>query len=242
MAQFKAMAAMFDGKFRPDLVALWDAFSKDFGGGLGHESALVVDLKGTAPAVPGVAQEVVDKAKVPRLSIVAPVTDRAKLAASWDKINTTLTGTLAKVGEMTGQQIPMQKPISSEKSGNTTWFFPLPFFTDDFLPSVTVGDKWFVASSSKNQALDLIAKADAGGEPRNGFWFSMNFKVLEKYSKETYALIDENSEALMGKAFTDAQKKNAKNAIAILGDLDNLTVHGRREAGVLRSSVHFKTR
>lgn len=242
MAQFKAMAAMFDGKFRPDLVALWDAFSKDFGGGLGNESALIVDLKGTAPAIPGVPQQVVDKARVPRLSIVAPVTDRAKLAASWDKINTTLTGTLAKVGEMTGQKIPMQKPISSEKSGNTTWFFPLPFFTDDFLPSVTVGDKWFIASSSKNQALDLIAKADAGGETRDGFWFSMNFKVLEKYSKETYALIDENSEALMGKAFTDAQKKNAKNAIAILSDLDNLTVHGRREAGVLRSSVHFKTR
>ena len=129
------------------------------------KARLIVDLKGSAPAVPGVAQEVVDKAKVPRFSIVAPVTDRAKLAASWDKINTTLTGTLAKVGEMTGQQIPMQKPISSEKGGNTTWFFPLPFFTDDFLPSVTVGDKWFVASSSKNQALDLIAKADAGGSP-----------------------------------------------------------------------------
>ena len=242
MAQFKAMAAMFDGKFRPDLVALWDAFSKDFGGGLGNESALVVDLKGTAPAVPGVAQQVVDKAKVPRLSIVAPVTDRAKLAASWNMINTTLTGTLAKVGEMTGQQIPMQKPISSEKSGNTTWFFPLPFFTDDFLPSVTVGDKWFVASSSKNQALDLISKADAGGETRNGLWLSMNFKVLEKYSQETYALIDENSEALMGRSLTDSQKKLVKDSIAVLGDLDKLTVHSRREAGVLRSSVHFKTR
>ena len=47
---------MFDGKFRPDMVALWDAFSNDFGGGLGHESALVVDLKGAAPAVPGIPQ------------------------------------------------------------------------------------------------------------------------------------------------------------------------------------------
>ena len=242
MAQFKAMAAMFDGKFRPDMVALWDAFSNDFGGGLGNESALIVDLKGTAPAVPGVAQEVVDKAKVPRVSVISPVTDRAKLAGSWDKINTTLTGTLAKVGEMTGQKIPMQKPISSEKSGNTTWFFPMPFFTDDFLPSVTVGDKWFVASSSKSQALDLITTADAGGETRDGLWFRMNFKALEKYSKETYALIDENSDALMGQSLSDSQKKLIKNSIAILGDLDDLTVHSRREGGVQRSSVHFKTR
>ena len=242
MAQFKAMATMFDQKFRPDMVALWDAFGNDFGGGLGHESALIVDLKGTAPAVPGIPQEVVDKAKVPRVSIVAPVTDRAKLAGSWDNINTTLTGTFAKVSEMTGQKIPMQKPLSSEKSGNTTWFFPMPFFTDDFLPSVTVGDKWFVASTSKNQALDLIAKADAGGATRDGLWFSMNFITLEKYAQETSALIDDHAEALTGQPFTDLQKKTIKSAIAILGDLDSLTAHSRREAGVLRSSVHFKTR
>ena len=36
----------------------------------------------------------------------------------------------------------MQKPMSSEKDGFTTWFFSMPFFNDDFLPSVTVGDKW----------------------------------------------------------------------------------------------------
>jgi hypothetical protein len=157
-------------------------------------------------------------------------------------MNTTLTGTLAKVSEMTGQEIPMQKPISSERSGNTTWFFPMPFFTDDFLPSVTVGDKWFVASTSKNQALDLIAKADGGGATRDGLWFSMNFKTLEKYAQETSALIDENAEALMGAPLTVQQKKTIKNAIAVLGDLDSLTAHSRREAGVLRSSVHFKTR
>ncbi|MGL4398601.1 MAG: hypothetical protein ACRCXD_01925 [Luteolibacter sp.] len=242
MAQFKGMAAMFDSKFRPDMVALWDAFANDFGGALGHESALVVDLKGGAPAVPGIPQAVVDKAKVPRISVVAPVTDRTKLTSSWEAINATLTGTLAKVGEITGQEIPMQKPISSEKNGNTTWFFPLPFFTDDFLPSVTVGDKWFVTSTSKNQALDLIAKADAGGASRDGFWFALDFKTLEKYAQETSALIDENAEALMGVPLTDSQKKTIKNTIAVLGDLDRLTSHSRREAGVLRSSVHFKTR
>ena len=242
MLQFKEMAKMFDEKFRPDMVELWDAFNNDFGAGLGTESAMIVDLNGTAPAIPGIPQQVVDKAKVPRISIIAPVTDRAKLAGSWEKMNTTLTGTLAKVSKMTGQKIPMQKPISSEKNGNTTWFFAVPFFTDDFLPSVTVGDKWFVASSSKNQALDLIAKADTGGETRDGLWFSMNFKALQKYLTETYTLIDDNAEALMGESQTDQQKKNVKDAITALSDLDNLTVHSRREAGVLRSSVHFKTR
>ena len=242
MVQFKEMAKVFDEKFRPDMVALWDTLSNDFGGSLGHESALVVDLKGSAPAIPGVPQAVVDGAKVPRISIIAPVTDRAKLTGSWDKINTTLTGTLAKVSEMTGEEIPMQKPLSSEKNGNITWFFPMPFFTDDFLPSVTVGDKWFAASSSKTQALDLIAKAEAGGETSSGFHFSLNFKALEKYADETYQLIDRNSDELMGGSMSADQKKLIKDSIAIVSDLDKLTVHSRRESGVLRSSVHFKTR
>ncbi|MES2922607.1 MAG: hypothetical protein V4819_13730 [Verrucomicrobiota bacterium] len=242
MAQFKEMAKLVDGKFRPDLVALWDAFGDDFGGSLGHESALVVDFKGGAPSVPGIPQKVLDNARVPRISIIAPVTDRAKLSGSWTKMNTTLTGTLAKISEMSGQEIPMQKPMSSERSGNTTWYFSMPFLTDDFVPSVTVGDKWFAASTSKNQALDLIAKADTGGETRTGFWLSLSFKNLEKYSNETLNLVNENAQAMMGSPLPEEQKALIQKSISILGDLDKLTVHSRREGAVLRSSVHFKTR
>lgn len=242
MAQFQEAAKLFDTQFRPDMLSLWDAFSNDFGGSLGKESAIVVDLKGGAPAVPGIPQVIVDKGRVPRITLVAPVTDRVKLSGSWDKMNTTVTGTLKKISEMTGQEIPMQKPISSEKNGAVTWFFPLPFFTDDFLPSVTVSDKWFAASSSKNQALDLINLADTGGQTREGFWFSINFKALETYAKETYQLIDENSAELMGGSISADQKKLVQDSIGLLGDLDKLTVHSRREAGKLRSSIHFKTR
>lgn len=241
VTKFKEMAKMFDGKFRTDMIALWDA-GDEFGSSLGKERAFVVDLKGGAPAVPGIPQNVLDKAKVPRISMVAPVTDRAKLSGSWDKMNTTLTGTLAKISEMTGQEIPMQKPMSSERSGNTTWFFPMPFLTDDFVPSVTVGDQWFAASTSKNQALDLIGKATAGGETRNGLWFSMNFRALETYADETFKIVDENAEAITGAGLTPEQKKHAKDAIKVLSDLDKLTVHSRLEGAVQHSSVHFKTR
>lgn len=239
MVQFKEMAKMFDTTFRPEVVALWDAFSGDFDDSLGNERAWIVDLNGAVPAIPGIPQPVVDDGKFPRMSMVAPVTDRAKLAASWEKMNTSLTGVFAKVSEMTGKEIPMQKPISSEKDGYTTWFFALPFFNDDFMPSVTVGDQWFAASTSKNQALDLINKAAAGGEPRTGLWFTMNFKALEKFSQETLKLLDKNSEAL---GISAENMKDTAKFIETLEDLDKLTVHARREGGTLRSSVHLKTR
>jgi len=242
VTKFKEMAKMFDSKFRPDAIALWDAYNTDFGDSLGGESALIVDLKGSAPAIPGIPQSVVDKAKVPRISFIAPVTDRAKLSGSWSKMNSTTTTLLGKVSEMVGQDLPMQKPLSSEKNGLTTWFFPMPFFNDDFLPSVTVGDQWFAASTSKNQALDLIAKATAGGETRTGLWFSVNFQALQTFADESYKTFDENAEAVTGAALTTEQKKHARDAISTLSDLDKLTVHSRREGSVLRSSIHFKTR
>lgn len=239
MVQFKEMAKMFDTRFRPDAVAMWETFSGDYNGSLGQERAWVMDLNGSVPAIPGIPQAVVDAGKFPRITMVAPVADRAKLATSWQSMNTSLTGVLAKIGEMTGKEIPMQKPISSEKDGNTTWFFPMPFFNDDFLPSVTVGDRWFAASTSKNQALDLVSKASTEGQARTGLWFSMNFKALGKFSEETLALLEKNSEALG----VDAnQMKESAKFIAALDDLDKLTVHARREGGVLRSSVHLKSR
>ena len=243
MTQFKEMATMFDSKFRADLVAMWSAFSNDFGSSLGHECALVIDLDGSLPAVPGIPQPIVDEAKFPRISMVAPVTDRAKLSSSWEKMNTSATTILANISEMLGQDIPMQKPISSEKDGNTTWFFSLPFFNDDFLPSVTVGDKWFAASSSKNQAIDLISKADTSTQTRNGLFLSVNFKALQKFSSETLEVIRKNSDSLPnGVILSESDMKDAANVINILDDLDSFTVHARREGGIMRSSVHLKTR
>lgn len=239
MVQFKEMAKMFDTTFRPDVVALWQAFSGDFGSGLGNESAFILDFKGAVPAIPGVPQPVVDQAKFPRLSVVAPVTDRAKLASSWQKMNASTTSILGKISEMSGQDIPMQKPISSEKDGFTTWFFSMPFFNDDFMPSVTVGDKWFAASTSKNQALDLLRAADKGGETRSGLWFSVNFNTLRKYSEETVGVLEKNKDDL---GMDEDDLAVVRKVIAATEDLDTLTVHARREGGALRSSVHFKTR
>lgn len=246
MAQFTQMAKMFDTQFRPDAVALWDAFSGDFGGALGKERACVVDLNGAVPALPGLPSNVVDQGKFPRISIVAPVADRAKLAASWQTMNTSITAILAKISEMTGQQIPMQKPISSDKNGFTTWFFALPFFSDDFIPSVTVGDKWFAASTSKNQALDLVNKAAKNADAPTGLCFTLNFKALQKFSRETFKLLGEDAQGAKGvlgaQNIPAAKMKNARDFIDALDDLDKLSVHIRREGGVMRSSTHFKTR
>ncbi|HVJ46620.1 MAG TPA: hypothetical protein VM511_09570, partial [Luteolibacter sp.] len=244
LAQFKEMSKLFDEKFRGDAVGLWQALSGDLADGLGRESAVVIDVKGTVPAIPGIPQGVVDQGKFPRISIIAPVVDRSKVASSWDKLNKGSTSILAKISEISKQEIPMQKPISSEKNDLVTWFFPMPFFTDDFVPSVTLNDKWFVTSTSKLQAQDLVAAASKGNEGKKGLAVKLNVAALQKYAQETLKVIDANSQAIFGDDLESYQteKERITKVIDAFGDYESLTLHGNRDNGVLRTSVHFKTR
>ena len=238
MLNFKEGVGLFEGKFRPHLVAMWEALGGDFSTGLGGETALIVDLSGTVPPIPGVPQSVADDAKFPRVSVVSPVSDRAKLAAAWEKMNVGIAGVLKEVGAMQGQEIPMQKPISSERDGYTTWFFSMPFFNDDFMPSVTVGDEWFAASTSKNQALDLLAKAGSG-EAGKGLRMHVNFAALAAFANETLEVLAKNPDAV---PVDPDDMEQVRKLAAALEDFDKLSVHVRRENGQLRSSIHFKTR
>jgi len=244
--QFQAGAKVFDTEFRGDVVTLIDALRGDFSTALGNEGALVVDLKGSVPPVPGIPQAVADKGKFVRASWIAPVTDRSKLSVSWDKINGATANLLKKVSGMAGQEIPMQKPMSSEKNGFTTWFFAMPFFNDDFVPSVTVGDKWFVASTSKLQALELTKAAEEGKEGRQGFWLEVKFDPIRRFGQDWLKLVDENATALFGEEdekldeFRD-NKPDIEKSLAVLEDVEALTVHARRENGQLRGSVHLKS-
>lgn len=246
MKQFKEGMNVFDTKFRADTLSLLDGLRGDLSSGIGNESALVVDLKGSVPAIPGIPQVLVDKGRFVRASWIAPVTDRSKLASGWDKMNESTTKILKSVSELAGEDLPMQKPMSSEKNGFTTWFFSMPFFNDDFVPSVTVGDKWFVASTSKLQALELTAAAGKETSDRTGFYLKVKLDPLRSFGNDWLKLVDDNSATVFADQ-ADAldefkiNKKNIEKGLVALGDFDSITAHVRRESGHIHGSIHFKT-
>jgi len=247
MVQFKQMATMFDTQFRADLVGLWDAFGNDFASGLGTESAFIIDMKGTMPAVPGVPKPILDHARIPRMAMVSTVDDRTKVASAWQKMNTSITSMLAKASEMAGTEIPMQKPMSSEKDGYTTWFISMPFFNDEFLPSVTVGDKWFAATTSKNHALDVLKQAESAVAGPGGMTFRMNFKVMQTYGRDMLKMVEDNASGIFGDDSSELENFNSSKqdiikALDAMNDLDSLTVKAFLDGSVRRSTIHFKTR
>ncbi len=241
--KFKQGFGLFNEKFRTDTIGVWDAL-QTAESGLGTETAILVDLKGAMPPIPGLPQEVVDAGKFVRASLISPVTDRAKLQESWTKLDGSLRNVFKTMSEMSGEEIPMQKPISSDKNGFTTYFFSFPFFNDDFLPSVTVGDKWFVASTSKLQALDIANAADSAGEDKTGAWFEFDFDTLRTFSADWVTLLEKHGEAAMGSNFEEfkTQIPRIQKGLTAFAEFDSLSISERVEGGKLRSSIHFKVR
>ncbi|MDB6077199.1 MAG: hypothetical protein JWO82_946 [Akkermansiaceae bacterium] len=242
-AQFKSGLGLFDTKFRADVVGLFGGLQTT-GAGLGKETGFIVDLKGKLPPIPGIPQELVNEGHSIRISSIAPVTDRSKLSDGWTKINGATTNILKTVSEMSGNQIPMPQPTSSEKNGVVTWFFPLPFFNDDLMPSVTVSDKWFVTSTSKLQAQDLVATAEAGKTDRKGAWLELNFKALRKFGSQWVDLVDKYGDKVITNAdeLTEfrAQLPTIRKGLAAAAEWDKLDFYTRKEGGKIRGTIHFK--
>ena len=244
--QYNASLQMFEQIFRGDLLEIWKALRANMAEGLGSESALVVDLSGTLPTAPMLPEPILKEGKIPRVAYVSTVDDRKKLQTSWTRLNAAIERLLGKVSEMTGADIPMQIPMSSEKDSLKTWFVPIPFQNDDFVPSVSVSDDLFFASSSKRFAEGLATLAGEGGEEsRQGVWLNVDMKVMHSYAEQWLALIEDNAEELMTASEIEdfnANKEMLQVAISALGMIDGLNYHMRSEAGKTRTSLHLKTR
>ncbi len=237
MASFREKLIEFDQKYRAEAVTLWSSMSAACDG-LGGEKALVLDLKGAVPAVPGAPAALIEKGNLPRISFLAPVSDRTKLATAWQEANSAITSILESAGEDTGTPIPMQTPMSTKENGDTTWFFPLPFFTDNFLPSVTVSDDLYAVSTSKTQALDLFKAARKATPGRPGLYVAFRSKPMGEFIDKTIRIIEDSPE--MGLDPQDAKLAEFKKVLDALEEFEGFTVHAREEGGTLRVSSHFK--
>ena len=243
--QFLEGFTLFDKKMKGDALALWKGM-RTSEAGLGMESIMEVDLAGSWPTVPGVPEPVIEKGLAPRISYLSPVTDRAKLAESWEQVEGAATGILKTVSEMMDEDIPMQKPMSSQNDGLKTWFFPIPMQTDDFVPSVTIDDELMIMSTSKERAIALAEMAKKEGSAEKGMVMVMNFAPLQAFLSNWYTLIAEDPAAVLKdedtlKNFQESQEI-FESMIRGVGELHSLRIHIRMENGQLRSSSHFKTK
>ncbi|WP_411847128.1 hypothetical protein AAFN60_06710 [Roseibacillus persicicus] len=235
----------FNDSMKDDALALWKGLLLT-DEGVGTESIMEVDLAGSWPTVPGVPEEIVQEGLAPRISIVSSVKDRAKLGESWKQVEGAASNLLKTVSEKVGENIPMQKPMSSQTDGLKTWFFPFPMQTDDFVPSVTLDDEVMVMSTSKERAVALAKAAKKRGSGKTGIVVEMRFDPLRAFLADWLALVDKNPEGIIPNAemleFYQDNKETIAAVVESLAEFDRVTSHTRLEDGQLRTTTHFKTK
>ncbi|SHJ27719.1 hypothetical protein SAMN02745181_1633 [Rubritalea squalenifaciens DSM 18772] len=243
---FSSNFQMFDGMLREDLLQVWKALRVDLAKGLGSESALVVDIKGTLPTIPGIPKPLLENGTVPRISYVSTVDDRQKVGQSWDKLNVSVESILAKISQMTGKNIPMQKPFKSTNEGLTSYTFPIPSTHQNCTPAAVVSDELFFLTSSPDFSTELSKKYDKSKLADPGATMTLDFEVLQKWAQQWYDLVDKHGEEFMSESemddFNEEVKPQVDKLFKAMDELDHLKIHTRMEEGELRSSLHLKVK
>ncbi len=244
-AQLGGYADMFESEFRADMVALWQAYGNGVRHGLGREAAVVLDLKGTMPAFPGVPRAIVENAGFPRVAMICEVTDRERLANSWDELHRSGANLVEKFGKMAELDWNMPRPVRTESGGFTSWFMSMPFFDDEFLPSVTLDDQWFAAGTSRNQAVELLSGLEHL-EPvaAGGLRARIDFRVLADFQRAQLAVLEHHSDEIEGmdEESIGALRSQWIALIEGLEEFEELRVRCWKDNGTARTSVHLKTR
>ncbi|MFU8894560.1 MAG: hypothetical protein ACNA8L_13135 [Luteolibacter sp.] len=239
-------AAVFENDFRSDFLNIWHAISRDMREGLGRESAIVVDLKGTVPAIPGVPKAIVGQPDSPRATYLAPVVNRERLGAAWEKIHSSTTNITTRIGEFQQREIRMPRPIRSESGSLTSWFLPLPVFDDEFLPSVTLNDNWFAMGTSRNQAVDLIARLESlDPRPGGGLQLKVNFRLIAESLRSQIAILMENRDSILEAnelvaAEFDKGIEKLETFTTGIEELETLEAQCWEEAGSTRTRIHLR--
>jgi hypothetical protein len=238
--RFRDGFRVFDEVFREDLGEAWSSLSGDLDASLGSERAYVIDFKGTPPIMPDVPTDILRDLPFPRISMIAPVKDRANLGQAWSRLDVVMQRMIGKTGELIGQPVPKLQPIDSERNGFTTWCFPFPVFTDGFMPSVSLNDSWFAASTSRGQAIDLLSSAsDPLSNESRGVWVSVGMDALRDGMKTLCQVMRAHPETFE----TDpAQIDSFVAFLDATSELQRVDLHARRDAGQLRTSIHIRTR
>ena len=180
--------------FGPKLGKIWSIMTDQVFPGLGDESALIIDLKGSLPKIPAAPRALVNEGKAPRIAMANTVKDRKKLTQAWEELVPAVNDVLAAIpGQKAGSEAQLPDALSSTKDGLTTYHFGFPFLSNDFMPSLSISDKLFFLSSSKKFSESIAAKVGKGGGDLRGIYFRINFNALNDFAEDWLKLVLDNT-------------------------------------------------
>ncbi|GAA5480419.1 hypothetical protein Hhel01_03945 [Haloferula helveola] len=225
-------------------------YRDEFRAGIGDEIAVVADLRGPLPSWSDEVKEKAERAKIPRLAVARTVTDRSKLAGAGQA-----TMDLAQEGirEWTGSpDFELPPPASIKSDGLTTWHYPLFEGESDFLPGISVGDRIWIAGTSRQLAADFAAPASSGAPnvPLTGLRLELDFRELwkwiadmnEEFGEEAEALAKDSAPPMGQEALETMKQADIDGVAAEFTRIERLTYGHWMEDDASRTSIHLHIR
>lgn len=204
--------AMYEEIVAPELARFWGGYRKLSHQALDGEVAVLMDLNGGMPRVPGVPKSYIKDGKVPRIMVARPVKDREALDSAYFDFQTTSKNVLEYTSILVETELPMPEFVSSDKGGLTTWFYPFPMMTNDFVPGVSVSDSLLMVGTSKNWAEQTYAAWEnqevsaSDSEGLRGSVVEIQFKQLWDFTAQWLDLAEKEEKL---RAAEDLRKEEA---------------------------------
>ena len=142
-------------------------YGHEFRAGLGDEVAVMADLRGEIPPVPGISQDTIRDFTMPRVLVAMPVVDRALVEKSGRSLYGQWRDLTAWASASADFHIPVIAPQLIESGGVSTWYPPAPFIGGDFVPGVSMNNELWMMGTSRSMVAGFtreFAKSNRSGE------------------------------------------------------------------------------
>jgi hypothetical protein len=222
-------AALGEAFGLPMVKELWKAVV-NFRASLGAEAAILVNLDGAMPAIPGspIPPDVVAKGRIPRVAWVSELKDRAKLTEAWGGVKSLLTNAAAIVAAQTGTNIKTE-PVTKKEGDVELYGFELPMDLGDVWPHAAATASQYYLSSSPSFTKELAAKAPSAVSPALGLKAQVNFPALWIFADHWARLIPAGPE----------ESEMIEFALTLARAVGSLDVQAGEEAGQSHSKLRW---
>ncbi len=222
-------AAMGEAFGLPMIKELWRA-AMNFRAAMGAEAALLVNLDGAMPSIPGspVPPDVVAKGRIPRVAWVSELKDRAKLTEAWGGVKSLLTNAAAIIAAQTGTGIKTE-PVTKKEGDLELYGFELPMDLGDVWPHAAATASQYYLSSSPSFTKELAAKTPSAVSPALGFRAQVNFPALWNFAGDWAKLLPTGPE----------EGEMIEFALTLARAVGSLDVQAGEESGQAHSKLRW---
>ncbi|WP_395741851.1 hypothetical protein [Prosthecobacter sp.] len=172
---------LVDHAVLPQVIEVYDGTKTIWQKALGDDGALILDVGGKMPALPGLPPGG-EAVPVPRLASVREIKNRGLIGAAWENMETALRQLLKNVPAP--QPLELPKAVTKQSGDLTSYSYELPFDSREAGPWVSLNDRLFMLGTSRVQQAhlaEILRQPAAGAAP--GLRVKVSFTKLREFLK-----------------------------------------------------------